>query len=232
MPITREEAARKGRLTLQETLEYDPEFFQRRKAQGENFEPVFDGNDGTVNSRFEQNVYYVEVDEEGNALFGRLYKVESPNVNVALIDSERGLIGLNIQVRRVAGGHFAQPAMGFNLNRLTGTNQAESNQAAAIRESLEENGVTVVRSIEPLGVVMVNPTSVISESTIFVLDCDSEAVTEQLDFAEGIRKAIWITPRELLARINAGTHGGIRYDHGPLLWTTMKLLASRPELIA
>lgn len=230
MTITREQAIAKGVLTKKEALEYDPDFINRRREAGEDLEPSFSIARGTINSRFEDNVYLIEVDDEGNLVYGRLYKREKPNVNVALIDSARKLVGINIQMRKAAGGLFAQPAMGFTLNRLTGTNQAETNEAAAIRESLEENGVTVVRRIIPLGVVMPNQTSFISETTVFVIDCNSSRVSDQLDFAEGIRKATWIDLHELLARIDAGTFEGVRYDNGPLLWTTMKLIARFPVL--
>lgn len=230
MAITKEEAIRKGVLTLQELLEYDPEFHERRRAQAPDLEPVFDTENGTVNSRFEDNIYLFEVDEEGNVLFGRLHKREKPNINAVLIDSERGLTGLNIQARRVAGGLFAQPVMGFNLKRVIGkaAEAAESDETAAVREALEENGITVVRSIELLGTVMPNPTSFTSETTLFVLDCDSERVIDQLDFAEGIRSAIWLSFHELLLRIYAGSYDGVRYDHGPLLWTYMRLFAAYP----
>lgn len=228
MPITREEAIKKGVLTLSELRDYDPEFLNRRREIAPDLEPVLVWNEGVITSRFEDNNYLFEVDEEGNVTFGRVYKREKPNVNVALIDSERGLVGINIQMRKAAGGLFAQPVMGFNLNRLTGTNRAETNEAAAIREALEENGITVVRSITSLGSVMPNQTSFISESTIFVIDCDSTRVSEALDFAEGIKKAIWLTTNELLARIDAGTFEDVRYDNGPLLWTTMKLFTRYP----
>ncbi len=232
--ITREEATSKGVLTLPELLEYDPGFFARRikealdKGQTPDLEAVWDPAAGTINSRFEDNIWLFDVSDVGIVTFGRLHKREKPNVNVALIDSERGLIGINIQMRKAAGGLFAQPVMGFNLNRLTGTNQVENNQAAAIREALEENGVTVVRSITSLGRVMVNQTSFSSDSTIFVIDADSTKVSDQLDFAEGIRSATWIGLEELFSRMNLGTHEGVRYDNGPLLWTTMKLLARFP----
>lgn len=229
--ITREQAIAKGVLTYEEALEYDRDFINRRREAGEDLEPTFDVEEGTVNSRFEDNVYLIEVDNEGNLVYGRLYKREKPNVNVALIDSARQLVGINIQMRKAAGSLFAQPAMGFNLNRLTGTNQVEANEAAAIRESLEENGITVVRRIIPLGVVMPNQTSFTSETTVFVIDCDSSRVSNQLDFAEGIREAIWIDLHELLTRIDVGTFEGVRYDNGPLLWTTMKLIARFPVLL-
>lgn len=228
MTITREEAIAKGVLTYKEALEYDPDFWKRRREAGEDLEPTFNVEEGTVNSRFEENPYLIEVDDHGNLTFGRLHKREKPNVNVALIDSKLGLIGINIQMRKAAGGLFAQPVMGFNLNRLTGTNQAENNQAAAIREALEENGITVVRTITPLGRVMVNQTSFTSDTTIFLIDCDSTTVSDQLDFAEGIRKAIWLTQEELLSRIKAGIIDDVRYDNGPLLWTMMKLFAHYP----
>ena len=230
MTITREEAIAKGALTYKEALDYDPNFFNQRRKAGADLEPTFNVEEGTVNSRFEDNEYLIEVDDNGNLSFGRIYKREKPTVNVALIDLERGLIGINIQARKAGGGLFAQPVMGFNLNRLTGTAKAETNEAAAIREALEENGVNVVNFIELLGTIMPNQTSFISETGVFVIGCDSSRVSEALDFAEGIKSAIWITVSELLSRINAGTHEGVNYNNGPLLWTMMKLFARKPEL--
>jgi len=232
MTITREEAARKGVLTLSELMEYDPEFLTRRKAIAPDLEPMFDVDAGTVNSRFEDNVYLFEVDEEGTVLFGRLHKREKPAINAVLIDSVRGITGINIQARRAAGGLFAQPVMGFNLRKAIGkaTDAFESDEAAAIREALEENGITVVRSITPLGVVMPNPTSFTSEVKVFVLDCDSKRLSSQLDFAEGIRSAVWMNFGALLLRMKKGVHEGVRYDHGPLLWTYMRLFAEMPGL--
>lgn len=231
MAITRKQAIAKGVLTYKEALEYDPEFINRRREAGVDLEPTFDVKKRTVNSRFEDNIYLIEVDDEGNLVYGRLYKREKSNVNVVLYDSARKLVGINIQMRKAAGGLFAQPVMGFNLNRLTGINQVEANEAAAIRESLEENGITVVRRIIPLGVVIPNQTSFTSETTVFMLDCNSSRVSDQLDFAEGIRTAIWIDLHELMTRIDAGTFEGVRYDNGPLLWTTMKLIARFPVLL-
>ena len=232
MTITREEAARKGVLTLPELMDYDPEFLTRRKAQAPDLEPTFDVDAGTVNSRFEDNVYLFEVDEEGTVLFGRLHKREKPAINAALIDSQRGLTGINVQVRRGGGGLFAQPVMGFNLKKAIGkaTDASETDEAAAVREALEENGITVVRRITPLGVVMPNPTSFTSEVKVFVLDCDSTRVSDQLDFAEGIRSATWLSFQTLLVRMKKGVHEGVRYDHGPLLWTYMRLFAEMPGL--
>ncbi len=234
MAITREEAISKGVLTLPELLDYDPEFLGRRRTQAPDLEPIFDTDKGTVNSRFEDNILLYEVDEDGNVLFGRLHKREKPNVNVALFDSKSRQIGINIQIRRGGGGLFAQPVMGFNLNRVIGKAAAEveSSEAAAIRESLEENGIYAIRSITPLGSIMPNQTSFTSETKIFAIDCDRLNVIDHLDIAEGIRAAIWIPIEELLRRINAGTHEGVRYDNGPLLWTMMRLIAWRPDWFA
>lgn len=227
MQITREQAIAKGVLTRQEVEIYDPEFLTRRASQGADLEPTFDVEEGTVNSRFEDNILLYEVDDDGVVLFGRLHKREKPNINAILIDSERRLVGINIQLRRAAGGLFAQPVMGFALRRLMGASTAamEADKADAIREALEENGVTVIRNVESLGTMMPNQTSFTSETTLFLLDCDSSIVTDQLDFAEGIRNAIWVTPEELWSRIEAEVFEGVRYNNGPLNWIMSRLTA-------
>ena len=103
---------------------------------------------------------------------------------------------------------------------------------AAKREAREENGIKSesVRSVELLGRVMVNQISFTSDTALLVMDCDSTNVASDLDVAEGIRSAFWITPGELLDRIKAGTYEDARYDNGPLLWTMMTLMAHKPYM--
>lgn len=212
-----------GWISVQEALRMDPDFFKKR---GEN-SWTSDPENIRISSNFGFAEDRVQLKDDGTLDFDRVVYGEAPNINAVVWgkDADGNIkVGVTIQARPFADNPngtpadppliFAQPCvMGF-LQRIVGEPLASAFEKAdqgALREAMEEAGVSTIKDIRYLGHHNPNPTFVATWSQLLEIEVDLQEVSEHTDRAELIYRAEYLSLEELFARIGSGVHRGINY---------------------
>lgn len=196
--------------------------------------------------------------KDGQPWHDKLNYFEAPNQNNVVWDKdEHGnfIIGCTIEERGFADMPgstiqevipadppmlFFQPCvMGF-FNKVLGKDLGdklkpalETGEEASIRESLEEFGVTEIRSIESMGVVWPNATNTPTVTHLFDMWVDKDKIVQNPAGREwSIKDCVWLSIREVLARIAAGSHNEVNCRMGQANTTFFTWLCRHPEAFA
>lgn len=239
-----------GWMTVPEALARVPDFLRRRGKNSWRF----DRRNRIWRSRFGFAQQRVQKNRQGDPDFDRVIIGEAPAMNaVAHGKDENGIVHMAVIVQDrpfvddpvtlepadppITFGHII---MGF-LEKVVGKKIAqafESAQEGAVREAIQEAGVTGILNVRPMGWLNATPTFCATWVSLFEIEVDLKTVTSQIDSAELIHRADYITIKEFLRRLreNDGWVDGVCYRAGSpngvvLIWLAY-LLDRHPEVAA
>ena len=221
-----------GTVSPEKAKETDPNFFEKRPSdvnwtlqvtddQGKNHE--FVGVNWKASSRFGSVTNEVVVGPDGQPQFDRPAYHEAPNVNmivwgrdiqtgevkIAIITEERPHADHPEKPDSSTSLKFAQIPMGF-MDKIIGTGgltELEIGETAAIRETQEETGASVILGWTQPACPWHNPSPsfVASWSDLYFVEVDLDRIGEiKESHGEQIFKAEYLPIKELLARIREG----------------------------
>jgi 8-oxo-dGTP pyrophosphatase MutT (NUDIX family) len=212
-----------GWITAKEALRRDPEFFRRRGDASWSWNEIT----STLGSKWGAHEVRVAVHPDGTPDFDRVIYSEAPGMCAVLYGRDRDggyHIGIIEEARPFADNldgtpadpplRFGQPAVMGVLDRIIGSGGAsalESAEDGAVREAMEEAGITGVLGVRRLGYQNPNAAICATWDHLLEIEVDLDQVGTTTGREARIHQAHYLPVREVLHRIALGDHDGVNY---------------------